>query len=132
MAGFASATEPVCTTAETTFVSGVISDGNGPVSGADVTVTCNGNVETATSDANGGYSVQYTGEECPYNSALTVEANGATSSDATWSRTTNQYGCLEVIINVACVDITVPEFGAVVGVLTVLGALGTFLVVRRH
>jgi cysteine-rich repeat protein len=29
-------------------------------------------------------------------------------------------------------DITVPEFGAVVGILTALGALGAFFVVRRH
>jgi hypothetical protein len=37
-----------------------------------------------------------------------------------------------MIIDVACVNVPlVPEFGAIVGVLTALGALGVFFVVRR-
>ncbi len=37
-------------------------------------------------------------------------------------------------ITITCVneDVIVPEFGAIIGVLTALGALGVFFVIRRH
>jgi hypothetical protein len=137
--GMASASVPVCATFETTFVSGTITDatnGNAPVSGASVTVTCNGNIKTATSDATGGYEVEYTALECPLNSAVSVSATydglNGNSNTVDWSSLNQQVGCLQLIINVACANVPlVPEFGTVVGMLTALGALGTFFVVRR-
>jgi hypothetical protein len=138
--GFASATvQPVCATLETTFVSGTITDatnGNALVSGADVTVTCNDVIKHATSDVNGGYEVQYTALECPANSQVSVSATHAglngESDTISWYTQNTQVGCLQLIVNVACGNVPlVPEFGAFVGALTILGALGTFFVVRR-
>ena len=139
-AGMASASVPVCATVQTTFVSGTITDatnGNALVSGADVTVTCNGVVKHSTSDVNGGYSVQYTALECPANSEVSVSATHAglngNSDTITWSFLNQQVGCLQLIVNVACGNVPlVPEFGAIIGGLTVLGALGAFFVVRRN
>jgi hypothetical protein len=136
--GFASAV-PVCATFETTFVSGIITDatnGNAAVSGASVTVTCNGNVKLATSDALGGYEVEYTALECPLNSAVSVSATfdglNGNSNTVDWSSLNQQLGCLQLIINVACANVPlVPEFGLIAGVTAVLGALGTFFIVRR-
>jgi hypothetical protein len=137
--GFASASVPVCATFETTFVSGIITDatnGNAAVAGASVTVDCNGNLEYATSDALGGYEVQYTTAECPLNSAVSVSATydglNGNSNSVSWSSLNQQVGCLQLIVNVACADVPlVPEFGTLVGVLTALGAVGVFFVVRR-
>lgn len=137
--GFASAIIPVCGTSETTFVSGIITDatnGNVPVSGADVTVTCNGNVKATTSDVNGNYQVEYDPSECDNGDAVTVSAtwNGLSgeSNDVDWYTENSQVGCLELIVNVACGDVPlVPEFGLIVGITTVLGALGAFFIVRK-
>jgi len=136
--GFASATT-VCATFHSTFVSGSIMDatnGNALVSGADVTVTCNGVVKTATSDALGGYEVQYADWECATGNDVSVSAswNGlnGNSDTITWSSGTSQIGCLELVIDVACGDVPlVPEFGLIAGVTAVLGALGTFFIVRK-
>jgi hypothetical protein len=137
-AGMVSAT-PVCSTFETTFVSGVITDatnGNALVPGADVTVTCNGVVKNAISDANGGYQVSYTTLECPLNSEVSVSASFNTltgnNEEVIWHASDTTIGCLQMIVNVACADVPlVPEFGLIAGLTTVLGALGAFFLVRR-
>jgi hypothetical protein len=135
--GFASAT--TCATVETTFVSGLISDatnGNAPVAGATVQVTCDGTLKTTTSDALGGYQVEYTPAECDNGDTVSVHATydglSGDSSTVDWYTENNQIGCLELIVNVACANVPlVPEFGALVAGLTILGALGAFFVVRR-
>lgn len=137
--GFASAVVPVCATFETTFVSGVITDAtnaNAPVDGASVTVTCNGHVQMTTSDSNGGYSAEFASSDCGYGDDVSVSATydglSGESSSVTWYTENSQIGCLEMIIDVACVDVPlVPEFGLVIGLTTALGALGAFFLVRR-
>ena len=144
MLGFASATyaaapEPSCGTYETTFVSGIITDANGenPIGGAEVEVECNDDVtKKTTSEADGSYSVQFEASECDAGDDITVTAtygdlNGE-SQEVVWNIENEQVDCLQLIINVACIDVPlVPEFGAMIGVLTVMGALGAFFVVRR-
>ncbi len=130
---------PVCATYETTFVSGNVTDatnGNAPVAGADVTVDCNGNKEYATTDSNGGYVVQFTAEECGAEDDVKVTASYSTltgeNESVAWETQNNQIGCLELIVNVACGNVPlVPEFGTVIGIVTALGALGVFFIVRR-
>jgi hypothetical protein len=138
MLGAVSAT-PVCSIFETTFISGIITDttnGNAVVSGADITVNCNGIIKTTTSDSDGAYTVEYGISDCPLYSDISVSANynglNGESNDISWYTQNTQVGCLNLIVNVACANVSiVPEFGALVGVLTVLGALGMFFVVRR-
>ena len=138
--GFVSAA-PICATVDTTFVSGVITDannGNVAVAGANVEVTCNGNKQYATSGVDGSYSVQFDAADCPNDETTTLvvsaSKNGLTGSNNTadWYSESTQVGCLELIVNVACADVPlVPEFGTVVGIVTALGALGVFFIVRR-
>ena len=133
-----SATIPICATVETTYVSGTISDqSNGdPISGANVDITCNGHLQSAISDLNGGYSVQYPASECADGDDVSVSAtyNGLSgnSDSVSWYTQNTQIGCLEMIVNVACVDVPlVPEFGFVIGTLTALSAIGIFFFVRK-
>ncbi|MCX6751134.1 MAG: hypothetical protein NTZ83_06775 [Candidatus Pacearchaeota archaeon] len=137
-AGMVGAT-PICATFETTFVSGTITDatnGNAPVAGADVTVTCGIYTRDTESGANGGYAVEFTNAECPLNSAVSVAASydglNGENDEVTWSTSDSTIGCLRLIVDVACVDVPlVPEFGALVASLTIFGALGAFFLIRR-
>lgn len=137
--GFVSADVPICATYETTMVSGTVTDatnGNVAVAGADVTVDCNGNKEYATTDSNGGYAVQFTESECGYEDDVKVTASYSTltgeNETVAWYTENKQVGCLELIVNVACGNVPlVPEFGTVIGIVTALGALGVFFIVRR-
>jgi hypothetical protein len=137
--GIASAIVPICATVETTYVSGIVTDatqGDAKVSGADVTVTCNGNVETTTSGPNGNYSVQYAPGKCDSGDTVSVSANYGSLNGDEQEKVTEEIdqvvGCLEVIVNVACVDVPlIPEFGIIAGTLTMAMALVVFLVVRK-
>jgi type 1 fimbria pilin len=134
-----SATVPVCATVETTYVSGTITDqtnGNAPVSGANVVVDCHGVIKNAVSDINGGYSVQYLASECDNGDDVSVSASydslSGSSDSVAWYTENTQIGCLELIVNVACADVPlVPEFGIAIGTLTVLCAIGIFFFVRK-
>ncbi len=129
---------PICATVQTTYVSGTITDqSNGTVSGASVDVTCNGHLNSTISDVDGGYSVQYPASECGYNDTVSVSAThgslNGNSDSVEWYTQNTQIGCLELIVNVACADVAlIPEFGLIVGTLTVLSAIGVFFFVRKN
>jgi hypothetical protein len=134
----ASAVAPICATVETTYVSGIITDQSTglPIEGAEVVIDCNGSIRNATSDANGGYSVQYPIAECTYGDSVSVSAtyDGLTgdSNDVLWYTENKIIGCLELIVNVGCVNVPlIPEFGLIVGTLTIAMAITVFFVVRR-
>ena len=144
MLGFASAqtlatVAPSCGTYETTFVSGMITDASGvnPIANAEVTVDCDGVEKDTTSEADGSYSVQFDVSECDAGDDVTVTAkygdlNGE-SQEVVWHTENERVQCLDLVINVACGNVPlVPEFGTVVGIVTALGALGVFFVVRKQ
>ncbi len=140
MLGFASAmVAPSCGTYETTFVSGVVTDANGvnPIGSAEVTVDCDGVEKDTTSESDGSYSVQFEASECDAGDDVTVTAtfgdlNGE-SQEVVWHTENERVECLELVINVACANVPlVPEFGTVIGIVTALGALGVFFVVRKQ
>ena len=124
---------PVCTSQ--TIVGGTIYQEvvEMGVEGADVWVTCNEETIQTTSGADGAYSVNFDCEVCDYGDAVTVHAtkeglsgDNSGAVDMTW-----QIPC-GIQLDVGIVNVPlVPEFGAVVAVLTVMGALGAFFVVRR-
>jgi len=129
---------PICATIETTYVSGTITDQStgDPVSGASVDVTCNGNLKSTTSGADGGYSVQYLASECDYNDTVSVSASydslSGSSDSVDWYTQNSQIGCLEMIVNVACANVPlIPEFGIAIGTLTMAGAIVAFFIIRR-
>ncbi len=101
--------------------------------GANVEVTCNGTTKTATSGTNGAYSVNFDCSVCTYEDLVTVHAykDGLTGDNSGEVDMTYDIPCgirLDIgIINVPLV----PEFGVIVGIVTALGALGVFFIVRR-
>jgi hypothetical protein len=123
--GFASATE--CST--TTYVSGIIYQGaiENRVSGADVTVTCNGVTMETVSNNQGNYNTAF-GCGCSVESQVTVNAvkDGQTGSN---NGTVDQFSST---VNFAVVPVSmVPEFGVFAAGLTLLSAVGIFFFVRR-
>jgi len=116
----------------TIYVNGDISNF---VPDATVDVTCGmgdstGETISTTSSSTGKYSVTFTNSEvCNIESWANVYAEKAGVGTG---YATGQIHNLNTNLNLAIVDVPlVPEFGAVVGVLTVLGAVGMFLVVRK-
>lgn len=138
--GFASADT------QTTIIAGKIynSDYTAVIAGADVDVTCDGVTISVVSKADGAYKVEYTDGSCYVGDSLTVYAEkegltgqktgtilaeGTCSDPNTDNCLINVYDGLDVaVVNVPLV----PEFGLIVGVLTILGAVGVFFVVRQR
>jgi len=120
-----------------TVISGKIYDGpnfetaNG-VSGANINVTCGSNVLYTTSQNDGTYSVTYNvTDNCPDTSSVTVwaEKDGFSNSG---TGTVHDYTSTGLDLYIGVVNIAlIPEFGAMVGILTVLSAIGVFFVIRR-
>jgi len=119
--------------ADTTYIAGKIynADYSATINGATVNVTCNGNLLSTTSQNDGAYSVSYDESVCSQGSSLSVHAVKEGVGENTIIGTIhNDYPAVNVNLGVVNVPL-VPEFGAIVASLTVLGALGAFFVVRR-
>jgi hypothetical protein len=117
--------------ADKTMVTGVIygSDLSSPISGADVTVVCNENTQTTTSNSDGTYFVFFSQSQCSEDDiAMVTAVKGEASGSNSGVVHDGVIGSLDVaVVNVPLV----PEFGPIAGVLTVLGAVGTFFVIRK-
>jgi len=107
------------------------------IEGADVEVECNGNTETATSDANGAYSVVFEKDECALGDNVTVHAEKGSltgsnegSIDMTYHYNIGCFCCLDLNVGIVNVPL-IPEFGIVIGALTALSAIGIFFFVRK-
>jgi len=103
-----------------------------PVADANINVTCNGNLLNTTSLSDGTYSVEYVASvNCPDGSNVTVvaEKGGITNTGygIVHDFTTVMPDIYLGIVNIALI----PEFGLIVGTLTVLSAIGVFFLVRR-
>jgi len=123
----------------TTFVGGTIynEDFASTISGALVSITCNHegdlNIQNTTSSSEGTYAVTYNevGEDaCDDGDFVTVVATyGNLSGSETGIVLNDLVGDLDVaIVNVPIV----PEFGVIIGILTIFGAVGVFFIVRRE
>lgn len=103
------------------------------IAGADVEVTCNGNVQTTTSLSDGTYTVTYleTGDfSCNNGNDLSVYAE---KDGLSGSRTgTIHDDAFDEDWDLAIVNVPIiPEFGIVIGALTLVSAVGIFFFVRR-
>jgi hypothetical protein len=133
MFGIVSAT-PVSTIVGGTIYQDVIAN---EVSGASVEVICHhsdgDHSLSTTSLSNGEYSVIFFGGQCAYGDLVDVNAEKGALTGENDGKITMTYTLIPgLVLDVGVVNVPmVPEFGAVVGVLTVLGALGMFFVVRR-
>jgi hypothetical protein len=138
---------PSCSTVETgTVITGKILDAstNNLISGANVKVSCNENDLFAISDANGQYSVAFSPDQCGMNDSVSVSASGdglngeesGVVNEKISTIVNPEYCpncCLEIVVNVGCIDVPlIPEFGVIVALTTIFGAIGVFFFVRRH
>ena len=102
------------------------------ISEADVNVLCNGNTLTAISRSDGSYNVEFDNPtDCEAGDSLTVSAvKGDLYGSETGIIHDDVFGNNWdlAIVNVPLV----PEFGLIVGVLTILSAVGVFFFVRRE
>jgi hypothetical protein len=131
-----------------TLVEGKIyfADTNKPAGNADVTVTCThledgkDYVKTIKSSNSkwlkGTYLVQFPQSECVSGDTVVVSAikSGKAGSEDGIVEDSIEYKIKKcfVDIDLALIDVPlVPEFGYFVGVLTIVGALGVFFVVRK-
>ena len=111
-----------------TDVAGTVTSNGSPVSGASVSVNCNGNILTSGTTAAGGYIVQFPASECPDGSTAHVTASKGGGSGSK-SGTVNG---LTADINLAIINVSIPEFGVIAGVSAAILGSGAFLAMRRR
>ena len=121
-----------------TLIAGKIynADFSETVAGASVTVTCNGNVQTDTSESDESYSVTYDeidigSGSCDSGDALTVDASHTSYGIGSESGIIHDDLVMTLDIGVVNVPL-VPEFGFLIGTLTIISAIGVFFFVRRQ
>ena len=123
--GFAPATNAL---PPQTDVTGVITEKGNAVAGATVKVTCMGFERTDITDANGSYLVTFASVECPFGTTVKVTAtkNGKSGSAS---------GTVQGIttkLNIAIVNVSIPEYGWVGGVLAAGVGVGAIAFTRRR
>ena len=124
---------------DATVVSGTVyyeGDINNAVSGVIVQVVCNdSNVLNTTSGVDGEYSVSFTSNKCGCGDDVFVSAYEGVSMIGANEGSISICGISpapSITLDVGVVNVpVVPEFGFVVGILTILGAVGIFFVVRK-
>jgi len=125
-----------------TIIAGKIynSDYSAIVEGANVTVTCDDNVLNVISGADGSYKVNFGGAICGEGDSLSVDAVkgslfGSSGVSTLKSVCLDGDSCLISVydgIDLAVVNVPlVPEFGFIIGAITLLSAVAVFFVVRR-
>jgi hypothetical protein len=112
-----------------TGVSGNVSNNGKDVSGASITATCKTASGTSSTQSNGDYFVVLTPDGvCKAGDTVTVNASqGAATGQSTG--TFSNYGA---DVNIALVNVSVPEFALITGVGAVLLGGGAFMIIRRR
>jgi|GEM_PF-3302573 len=127
-----------CIVAGMTKINGVIYEGNlsNGIKGAYVTVTCYHNGSEYTRNAlswyGGKYMVFFPSSQCEYGDEITVSAqkNGLTGTNSSIVDTRYTAGCFTLDVGIVNVPL-IPEFGMIIGTLTVVSAIGVFFLIRR-
>lgn len=115
-----------------THVAGIVfqnNDWNDVVANANVLVSCNSYSRNTTSLSDGVYDVEFTCLECITGDTAYVYATSGSLYGSN-SGIVHDFG---LTVRVAVVPVPlVPEFGLIIGALTVLSAVAVFFVVRRR
>lgn len=110
------------------LVAGKVTHNGTPVAGASITAVCNTHSKSGITNVNGDYAVTYGNGECPDGITATVVASkagmGGTNS--------GKMGMITQGLNIAIVNVVIPEFGIVTGAAGVAAAGGLFFVMRRR
>lgn len=111
-----------------TDVTGVITNMGNPVASAVVTVTCGTTVKVDSTDANGSYLVTFTTADCPFGSTVKVVAKkGGYSGSASGT----VHG-VTTKLNIAIVNVSIPEYGWIGGILAAGTGVGAIAFTRRR
>ena len=111
-----------------TDVTGTVTSGTSLVQGASVTVKCNGNTGSDITDNTGTYLVVFSAVQCPKGDTANVTATkGALSGSSS-----GPAGFITNKLNIAVVDVSIPEFGIAAGVVAAIMGGGAFMVIRRR
>jgi hypothetical protein len=120
--------------AKSTVIAGKVYDATNnyaEVNNANVSVECNDNTLNAVSIADGSYFVTYDYSSCPLNSNFSVSANfEGLSGESQNNKVSLDLPSVNLSIGVGNVAL-VPEFGVVIGSLTLVSAIVVFFVIRR-
>lgn len=111
-----------------TDVTGVITEKGNPVAGATVTVTCMGFQRTDITDAAGSYLVTFATVECPFGSTVKVVAKKAGMSGSNSGTVTG----ITTKLNIAIVNVSIPEYGWLGGILAAGAGVGAIALTRRR
>jgi len=111
-----------------TNVTGVITESQVAVAGATVTVLCRGNTQTDTTDANGSYLVTYASGDCPFGSTVKVTAQ----KDGKSGVASGTVQGITTKLNLAIVNVSIPEYGLIAGILAGTAGLGLIVYSRRR
>ena len=113
-------------------ISGTVTNNGKPVNGASVTVVCNNNVKKTKTTAAGAYSVTYKPASlCPNGAKATVVATLKKKGGVN-TGTVLGNGTDHGVINVAIINVDLPEYGVVIGGIAAILGAGAFLVIRRR
>lgn len=96
--------------------------------GVKVTVKCNGNKLTTKTDKHGVYLVQFTKQQCPVRKNITVTATYDGITNTVTGKACKQTNKL----NVALINVSLPEMGLVTGIGATVAAGAGFYGIRRR
>jgi hypothetical protein len=126
-AGVATNNVSAATTPQTD-ITGVVTENSVAVKDANVTVLCNGNTLTDTTDSFGSYLVSYDAVDCPFGVTVKVTAEKDGKSGV---RSGTVHG-ITTKLNLAIVNVPIPEYG-LVGALAASGlGIGLIAYTRRR
>lgn len=119
---------------EQTLITGIVygSDGN-PVNGGDVTIRCGTGSINAPIQSNGTYSIFFPQTECKAGDTANVHAftaGGEGTNSAPIEDTTVDGPVINLDVAIINVNISVPEFGALTGLVSMIGAAASFVYLK--
>jgi hypothetical protein len=123
-ASFASSSAPK----GVTQVTGAVTNNGQAVKGAKVSVTCVSTTKNTKTDKTGTYLVQFNAKKCPLGSVITAAASKGKQSGSKTGTATSYTPQL----NVALINISIPEFSTVLGIVALVVAAGAFLSIRSR
>lgn len=109
-------------------VTGVITENQVAVAGATVTVLCNGHTEVDTTDAAGSYLVTYPSQDCPFGTTVKVTAEKGDKSGVASGTVQG----ITTKLNLAIVNVSIPEYGLIGGILAAGAGIGMIAYARRR
>lgn len=109
-------------------VTGVITENQVAVAGATVTVLCNGHTEVDTTDAAGSYLVTYPSQDCPFGTTVKVTAEKGDKSGIASGTVQG----ITTKLNLAIVNVSIPEYGLIGGILAAAAGIGMIAYARRR